>query len=190
MKILIITDIHYQLDDNEKQLIKSNLYDVLFTLGDIGFSDLLWIKEVCNKPIYGLLGNHDGMSLLETVGISTLHQSSVEINGISFAGIQGSHRYKKSPELCMYTQEESIKIAKNTPAADVLLCHDGPYGLYEKKNAAHCGLKGIREYLKIYNPMMCIHGHLHKSTQQYLNDIFIQCCFRVELIDLDMFVKK
>lgn len=165
MKLLIITDLHFW--SNEEYRITNALtkYDICFLLGDISVDYLKELKEIIKTPMYGLNGNHDGENV-ETVGIENLHGKCIEFGGLTFAGFQGSSRYKNGP-WCMYTQEESSDICSDMPKADIFLTHDGILDV-NNDDFAHSGLRGISEYIENKRPMLHIHGHIHENREEII----------------------
>ncbi|WP_307993027.1 metallophosphoesterase [uncultured Clostridium sp.] len=162
LNLLVITDLHTVYEE-EIQKIQNYIYDCCILLGDIRFDDLMLIRKYVKGSIYGVLGNHDSYGILENAGIENIHNKVITINEIKIIGFEGSSKYKKgnSP---LYTQEESLKIAKTMSKADILVSHDSPYCLY-KKDPAHCGLKGITEYIKKNRIPINIHGHQHINSK-------------------------
>lgn len=183
MNVLVVTDIHFAFSDEEIAVIKQGDYDVCLVLGDISQNDLLLIKSLVSAPLYGVCGNHDDFGLLDRVGIPNLHTTTVEVNGVVFGGLQGSFRYKKSSDFVMYSQSESLCSARSLPMVDVLLCHDGPCGMYGK-DGSRTGLKGIKWFLRKRKPSYCIHGHYHFQQRSKYMHTQVVCCYRVEIVNL------
>ena len=182
LKMLIIADSHGCLEESD---LPSHIdADVCFLLGDHSLQDIQIIKEkVVDIPIYGVLGNHDGFNLYDMCGIENVHGKVVEVNGVRIAGIQGSLRYKYS-DMPLYTDEESVEIAENMDAADILISHDSPKYLHSTNDYAHSGLHGITRYCEKNNVPLNIHGHHHDNTKNVLeNGTTSICCHKVQLID-------
>lgn len=182
LNLLIITDLHTVYEEEIKK-IQNYIYDCCILLGDIRFDDLMLIKKYIKGSIYGVLGNHDSYGMLEDAGIENIHNKIITINEIKIIGFEGSSKYKKgnSP---LYTQEESLKIAKTMSKADILVSHDSPYYLY-KKDPAHCGLKGITEYITKNRIPINIHGHQHINSEITLkNKTKVIGVYRCSLINI------
>lgn len=168
LNLLIIADTHGAANVEEFSHIEENCkreYGACFFLGDVSSRDFDYILPKIRRgaPIYGILGNHDNVSLLSRYGIENLHGRMIILRGISFVGFEGSLRYKDE-NAPLYTDKESVVLAKELPKADVLLSHDAPKGIY-KKDAAHSGLSGLRWYLKRHPRCTNIHGHHHKNDE-------------------------
>ena len=111
MKILCIADLHL-CDKEALSIIKDIDYDVLILLGDNPVDALQYIKKMNgNRRMFGVSGNHDEWETLDRNGIENIHGKVVNVNGVTFAGMGGSHRYKEG-NYAMLTHEESIEIAK------------------------------------------------------------------------------
>jgi len=171
INLLIIADTHDAASVEEFSHIKENCkkeYDACFFLGDVTGKDFDYIlpKIKRNTPTYGILGNHDAFALLSRYGIENIHRRIVTVKGIDFVGFEGSLKYKdeKAP---LYTDKESVLVAKGLPKADVLLSHDAPKGVY-KRDFAHSGLLGLRWYMKKNPRCINIHGHHHKNDENKL----------------------
>ncbi|MDE6728415.1 MAG: hypothetical protein K2J80_10835 [Oscillospiraceae bacterium] len=95
IKILVITDLHYW-DKSELELIRELEYDCCCLLEDIPEAALKIIKQQVQKPLFGVLGNHDRLTTLSSCGIANISRNSVTVNGVTIAGFGGSHRYKKN----------------------------------------------------------------------------------------------
>lgn len=131
MKILIVTDTHGNLMQRElKEVLGGNVPDVVFILGDLSADDIdvlcdyQVLKEV---PMYGVVGNHDSLSLLIDNGITDIHLKTVTVGGYTVGGFGGSLRYKSGDYYLMHTNEESEELLNTLPPCDILLTHDKPH---------------------------------------------------------------
>ncbi|MDE7400190.1 MAG: metallophosphoesterase family protein [Oscillospiraceae bacterium] len=182
MIILAIADLHDWSVD-ELELIRELEYDCCCLLGDIPDAALKIIKRLVQKPLFGVLGNHDEPSTLSRCGIQNLDGKSVTVNGVTIAGFGGSHRYKNG-DYPMLTQRESIIAAKLCPKADILISHDTVYHAMERLDNAHCGLKGISKYIVKNKPGLNICGHYHisDSKRRLYKGCDILCVYRCALV--------
>lgn len=179
MKIIFFSDFHNCIDfSNLKDvLLRCPSPDVAFTLGDISVRELISIKEFCKAiPVYGICGNHDGISSLDLAEIPNIHGKCIEVAGTTFSGFEGSVRYKRGA-YTMFTQKESLEIFECVPAADILISHDRAFcgetidvtETYSK--SPHEGLTGISAYLQKHSPQLHVHGHIHKNERYFFNGI-------------------
>ncbi len=173
MRILLVSDFHNAVnyEDLKQTLSNQPVPDVIFTLGDIAVSDLLFIKTLFQEvPIYGVCGNHDSQETLNMADIPNIHGKVIELDGVRFAGLSGSVRYKQGA-YTMFSHNESLDIAKTLPPADILISHDKAYAdkitkfPSEITKDPHEGMAGISYYLREHSPFLHIHGHIHKNKQ-------------------------
>ena len=166
--------------------------DLIVTLGDISVQDLRIIKRTADNlgiPAIGICGNHDEPFALQSVGIDDLHGKVKTIDGVTFAGIGGSLRYKRSNYMFL-TQQQSIDIAKSLPKADVLISHDKPYSgwFFDKKaqyaKDPHAGLVGITKYIRQNKPKIHLYGHLHQRMTEEQHGTTSMCVYGIQLIDI------
>lgn len=172
ISILFIADLHNDIigPDFTNQLVTyAKKSDVCILLGDISESNLektfYYIKHLV--PIYGIVGNHDRDFLLQDFGIESLHKKVIKINNIIIAGMDGSIRYN---DYCqnVFSHKESIDIAREIPAADILVSHDIPYSPEWPGSITHKGMIGLTQYLYSYGVPYNIHGHLHNTLTDKL----------------------
>ena len=183
LRMLMFADLHY-LDTKNLDLLENLAYDVCFFMGDIKTKYMEAIKERLQKcPVYGILGNHDDASDLERAGVENLHGKRVEVGDISFAGFEGGTKYRFGKGV-MYDQDETLSIADEVPAADVLLSHDGPFHLYGI-HRHHCGMKGISKYIHEKKPLFNFHGHYHINRMQQLLRTTIVCHYKCAVYDFE-----
>ncbi len=180
VKILAIADLH-TWDRSKLELIQGLEFDCCCLLGDIPRTAIETIKRFVHKPIFGVLGNHDDRSTLEHCGIYNLDQKGTVINGISIAGIGGSHRYKNG-DYPMLTQKESISAAERCPKADILISHDTAFHAMKRLDSAHCGLKGISKYISVNKPKLNICGHYHENVRRKYKGCEIICVYGCALV--------
>ena len=187
IKLLIITDTHNTLDENELMSIinKHPDFDACLLLGDHSDSD---IKKVLNHiskdKIYALLGNHD-VDYIANYNLNNLNGNIININGVRLLGIQGSFKYKPV-DFPSFTQEDSIKFLKDKEQTDVLISHDGPFDDNMINNPAHQGLFGITYYLFKNKIKYNIHGHIHNDFERILaNGTIEKSLYGVKYIELE-----
>lgn len=193
MKLLCCADLHnsFDLTHFETQTYDKEP-DLIVTLGDISIQDLRIIKRTADNlgiPAIGICGNHDEPFALQSVDIDDLHGKVKTIDGVTFAGIGGSLRYKRSNYMFL-TQQQSIDVAKNLPRADVLITHDKPYtGWFADTKAQfakdpHAGLVGITKYIRKNKPKYHLYGHLHQRMTEEKYGTTSMCVYGIQLIDI------
>lgn len=183
LKLLCIADTHSTLKEHQVQELNGVNYDACFLLGDISHKDLqLLLPYLDTSKTYGVLGNHDDFGLLENNGITNINMKTIDVNGVTILGFQGSNRYKEG-NYPMYTQEEAFDVLKDAPYADILVSHDSSFEALAT-NSAHCGLKAIRGLLKEKGIPLHIHGHIHDRQQYFLdNGTSCICIYKAAIIE-------
>ncbi len=180
MKILVITDLH-DWCKSELGLIRDLEYDCCCLLGDIPDTALEIIKGLVQKPLFGVLGNHDDPNTLSRCGITNMDGKSVTVNDVTIAGFGGSHRYKNG-DYPMLTQKESIDVAALCPHGDILISHDTAYHAMKRLDNAHCGLKGISRYISKHKPRLSVFGHYHENKLLKYKGSDLICVYRCAII--------
>lgn len=174
INILAFADTHYDFTNRETIERLYQEYgepDIVMLLGDHHpyFIDLL-LQYYPENIILGVLGNHDLKSLYRKFGLKELHGNVASINGITIAGISGSHKYKCNSNYLLLSQDESLEICEmllKQAYADILISHDKAF-FEETYDVAHCGMAGITKYIFSEKaPIVHIHGHLHRSYKKY-----------------------
>lgn len=193
MKLLCCADFHNSVDLMDfGAKVKKNAFDVIVTLGDISIQDLSVVKNTADAleiPVIGVCGNHDEVDALVKVGIEDIHGKSQTINGVSFAGMGGSLRYKPSGNMFL-SQRESIEVAAALPKADVFITHDKPYtGWFVDTKSQyakdpHAGLVGITKYIRKNRPKYHLYGHLHQRMTEEKHGTTSMCVYGIQLVDI------
>lgn len=182
MKILAVSDV--VLDDIYQSNVRLRYPDVelLIGCGDLPYYYLDFLTSAFNVPMMYVLGNHDGGkqyvsdgSVKDKVrGGINLHGQVLRHKGLTFAGLEGSMRYKTGAPL-MYTESEmTVQIARMLPkllwhkakygrAVDVLVTHSPPFGVHDKSDIAHTGFKIMNTFIEQFKPRYLLHGHIHRS---------------------------
>ena len=176
---------------NRHILQKKDNIDIVIMLGDHHDHDIELIREYnSNIKIIGILGNHDGFDFLERNGVEDINGRVYEANGVRIAGMQGSFKYK-NVDYPSFTQEQSRVFAENMGPADIFITHDSPRGCHERKDDAHIGLEGIREYIMKNNPIINIHGHQHSGQISVLkNGTIVIGIYGAAILDMNNFTLK
>ena len=186
IKLLVISDTHgdLSLSKNMQKKIKNVDYDLCCVLGDIHDYDYKVIfRYIPKDKIVAILGNHDRFSLLSEQGLNDINGKVIDIKGVRIGAIQGSFKYKNE-DFPSFTHEESIEFLDKMPEVDILLSHDKPL-IFDYKDPAHDGLKGITKYLYDKKTPINIHGHIHQSYLTKLkNGTQVKGVYCVELINI------
>jgi Icc-related predicted phosphoesterase len=156
MRLLVLADEESWLP--LRAIVESHRPDVVVTLGDLE-PDVLDPLGRFPIPVLGVYGNHDDGRYLDAANTTNLHLGTATIDGVSFAGFEGSVRYTPGVPL-QYTQQQASRLARRLPAADVLISHSPPRGIHEEPDdRAHEGFDGLRDYVQRVGPRLHLHGH-------------------------------
>jgi len=139
------------------ELVSGNHPDAVVTLGDLPSDWMLELRGL-DLPLLGVHGNHDADHDLAQAGVQDMHLRVAEVGGWTFAGFEGCVRYSEGPH--QYTQEQARALARQLPAAEVLLCHCPPAGVNDElDDPVHRGFSGLREWVERHGPRHVLHGH-------------------------------
>lgn len=185
MNILAISDV--EVDMIYSPLITQRFKDVDLVIGcgDLPYYYLEYVISMLDKPLYYVRGNHAPrfMEEGETSGRTypwggiDLHQAvKRDASGLLMAGIEGSLKYNKG--LYQYSQPQMWQmIFAMVPRLmlnrlrygrylDIFVSHAPPWGIHDKEDLPHQGIKAFRWLIKVFKPAFALHGHIH-IYQQY-----------------------
>lgn len=125
IKLLVITDTHYELAANDNFMLPELDYDLCILLGDVPKEDIeMLLQYIPAEKMLGVLGNHDLNDTLSAFNIANVHGRQYVSNGVTFTGLERCVAYSSSQD--GPTQKESFEICENLPEVDVLLTHESP----------------------------------------------------------------
>ena len=176
--------------------------DLIVACGDLPFDHLEYLVTSANVPLLYVRGNHDpevrprgqprpgvmaGLPALvagpsrgdpegasrEPAGCASIDGAIVEVRGLRFAGLGGSHRYSNGPN--QYTQREMRRRARwlelrsrlSHPrrGIDVLVTHAPPLGVGDDDDPCHRGFAAFHRVVRTLRPTLLVHGHIHPYGQ-------------------------
>jgi uncharacterized protein len=188
MKLLVFADLHfvdYFIWKEFLTTIDHSQFDAVVLLGDI---DIMYLKSIrehfSDKPIIGVLGNHDYQGDLEYYGIMNIHGALNIIGNLRFIGVEGCVRYKKG-EAPIHTQEEISHLLRNLPYADIVISHNSPKGIHDKPDIAHEGYAGLMEYMELHSPRYLLHGHQHQNKKTTYKETIIIGVYGGIILDVE-----
>lgn len=152
--------------------------DLIIGCGDLPHGYLEYVVSTLNRPLFFVRGNHtciveyseSGERAVEHGGVN-LHRRAVCYRGLLMAGVEGSVRYNRG--LFQYTQMEMWEhVLRLVPALlrnrilygrylDIFVTHAPPWGIHDKDDPAHRGIKAFRWFVRAFRPMVHFHGHVH-----------------------------
>ena len=187
MKLVVIADTHGAFrplfEQHKDKIAEANLVCIL---GDMYRLEVQLLYDFVKVPIIAIHGNHDVEDTYSGMDIYMLHQSSVMLsNGLVVAGFEGSSKYKPS-QIYGVTQDESIEECIKIPICDILVCHDGPLGYCgDIHDVAHCGLKGITDYINRVQPKILFYGHHHKNRNYKIGNTDCYNVYELGMFDIE-----
>lgn len=167
MRFLILADLHFTDADKWKAFLEIECwrFDAVLLLGDIDILLLQSIKEnFKDKPMIGVLGNHDYPGDLAHFSIPDIHGKRAQMKGYRFLGVEGCVRYKAG-EAPIHEQEAITDLLRSIPEVDIVLSHNSPKGIHDKLDAAHVGYEGLLDYMVEHMPAYVFHGHQHRNIR-------------------------
>ena len=180
MKVLAVSDrvLDHIYSSNLRQ--KYPDVDLVVGCGDLPYYYLDFLVSALDVPLLYVLGNHDGgpqytsdnRQLTGVDGGTYIHGQVVNTNGLLFAGLNGSMRYRPRAPY-MYTEAEMRgQIARLVPSLlwnrrrygrylDVLVTHSPPFGIHDRQDLPHTGFKVFLQFMRVFKPRYLLHGHIH-----------------------------
>lgn len=182
MTILGLSDWIDPLIYSEKMKYRMKDVDLIISCGDVNSNYLDFVMSELNKPLLYVVGNHvnhedyekdfSGKFLLHIPRcFKNLHLKMYNIDGVLITGFQGSNWYNGGP--FQYRQfEVFFKLITLLPKLifnrivygrflDIFVTHAPPYGVGDKKDQCHRGLKAFNLFIKLFSPQLHLHGHVH-----------------------------
>ena len=182
LKVLSLSD--KQVDSIYSSQVKKRFGDVGLILGcgDLAYYYLEFVVSMLDVPLYYVRGNHSSQVEYTMVGPKThphggtdLHLRVINRQDLILAGVEGSLRYRKGP--FQYSQTEMwLHILRIVPALlrnklqhgrflDIFITHAPPWGIHDKPDLPHQGIKAFRWLIESFKPCYHFHGHIHVYRQ-------------------------
>ena len=186
MKIVGITDIHGEHNEDFYKYLKENDIDLVLVAGDItDFGPLDFVKEFmdklydCDVEVFAIPGNCDPAGICNAIrdaGSLCLHNNLIGFGNTVIMGYGGSnptpfntpgetdddHIYESVYELLA----EYDYIGNDTkPTVTILLTHAPPYNtkVDELPDGTHVGSQGVKKPIHEFQPNINICGHIHEA---------------------------
>lgn len=182
MNILALSDI--VLDTVYSPMVRQRYGDIELILGcgDMPYYYLEYVLNALDRPAYFVRGNHARVVEYSEAGDRTaphgaidLHRKVINHKGLLLAGIEGSLRYRPAP--FMYTQAEYWEMVFNLVPKlifnyfqhgrflDVFVTHAPSWGVQDREDLPHQGVKAFRWLVQVFQPVVHVHGHVHLYRQ-------------------------
>jgi Icc-related predicted phosphoesterase len=161
--------------------ISEKIRDVDFVIacGDLPYYYQEYIIKKLNIPLYFVRGNHDSLveyssdeERLAPRGGVDMHLHTAREEGLLLAGIEGCIRYNHWGHF-QYTQMEMWgHFLRLVPGMllnrvlygrylDILITHAAPWGIHDKPDWTHQGVRAFNMLLRLFKPKYHFHGHNH-----------------------------
>jgi uncharacterized protein len=187
VKILSLSDI--QVDSIYSAWVATRFGDIDLILGcgDLPYYYLEFVLSMLNRPLYYVRGNHSSIVEYTVTGNRThplggidLHRKVTEDSGLILAGVEGSLKYRNGP--FQYSQLEMwVHVLRIVPILiknrfiygrylDIFVTHAPPWGIHDKTDLPHQGIKAFRWFLRVFKPAYHFHGHIHLYRQDEIRE--------------------
>ncbi len=187
MKILFISDLHYELKyhkgvDESKawdwliNLIDTHKPSLILSAGDWGSAITIddFLELTAKVPVLTIYGNHENLDVLTNVFNVKLNRpilirdgEVVNFNGIKISGINGIVNLSGKPKARVPRKkpEEYLRVAMRIPKnIDILILHEVPnLQEYKGKITYSVGAEVAYEAIMLIKPRIVLNGHLHIS---------------------------
>lgn len=182
LKVLSLSD--KQVDSIYSSQVKNRFGDVDLILGcgDLAYYYLEFVVSMLDVPMFYVRGNHSNQVEYTMTGPKThpeggqdLHRKVINNEGLLLAGVEGSLRYRKGP--FQYTQAEMWRhVLRIVPSLlinklrygrylDIFVSHAPAWGIHDKSDLPHQGIKAFRWLIETFKPRYHFHGHIHVYRQ-------------------------
>ncbi len=179
MKILAVSDVELNYIYQPRIAERFSDIDLIISCGDLPHYYLEYIISTLNVPLYYVNGNHANKIEITTAGersypwgaINIHKKNKMDDTGVLISGIEGSIRYNNGP--FQYTQNEMWSlIFQLVPGMivnklrfgrflDIFITHAPPFGIHDKEDLPHIGIKAFNWFNKVFQPVYHLHGHIH-----------------------------
>jgi Icc-related predicted phosphoesterase len=175
MKILAVSDVVVDWIYSPRIRLLLSDTDLAIGCGDLPSYYLEFIINSLDIPLFHVNGNHsipqEKQSDRNSNGSIDLHGRVMNQQGYTFAGVEGSLRYKNG--LYQYSQFGMwLNIFMLVPSLllnrikygrylNVFVSHAPAWGIHDQSDLAHRGIKAFRWLLTQFQPDYHLHGHIH-----------------------------
>ena len=143
--------------------------DIIVSCGDLNPSYLSFLTTMVGIPLLYVHGNHDDKYKDKPPeGCISIEDKVYVYEGVRFAGLGGSNRYK--PGTNQYTERQMAKRArrlkwkiKRNKGIDILVTHSPARGVNDGEDRCHIGFDVFNKMIELYKPKYFVHGHVHMN---------------------------
>ena len=178
IKVLSLSDVIVSFIYSPQVRRRFSDVDLVIGCGDLAYYYLEYVLTALDKPLFFVRGNHDkiveySLEAQRTApsGAVDLHRKVISHNGLLFAGVEGSLRYR--PGRFQYSQGEMwghvfalvppmmVNRMRHGRFLDILVTHAPPSGIHDMEDLPHRGINAIRWLIQVFKPNYHFHGHVH-----------------------------
>jgi Icc-related predicted phosphoesterase len=178
VRILSLSDVKRSLIYSSQIRTQFSHVDLVIGCGDLPYYYLEYVVSMLDVPVLFVRGNHDKKveytefgHCSAPAGAVDLHHRVLSVNGLLFAGVEGSLKYSRG--LYQYTQSDMwFHVFRLVPALiinkarvgrylDVFVTHAPPKNIHDKPDLPHQGINAFRWLLQVFRPAYHFHGHIH-----------------------------
>ena len=184
MKILAVSDVVVDWIYSPRIRLLLSDTDLAIGCGDLPSYYLEFIISSLDIPLFQVNGNHsipeEEQSYHNSNGATNLHCLVKNYKGYTFAGVDGSLRYKNGEY--QYSQIGMwLNVFKLIPSMfmnrvkygrflNVFVSHAPAWGIHDQSDLAHRGIKAFRWLLTQFQPDYHLHGHVHVYRPDIVTD--------------------
>jgi Icc-related predicted phosphoesterase len=193
MRILAVSDQEIPILYSPHILERFREIDLVIGCGDLSYSYQEYIHSMLNCPLYYVRGNHAvaeefgvDMALREPPGGVDLHGRVVRDRekGLLLAGIEGSLLYNYGRY--QYSQADMWQMVWSLVPMllwnklrygrylDIFVSHAPPFGIHDKEDLPHQGIKAFRWLIDVFKPAYHLHGHIHIYRQDDITETAVK----------------
>ena len=179
MNVLSISDtvIPFIFSDEIRERIRG--VNFVIACGDLPYYYQEHIIKTLGVPLYFVRGNHDQVTEYGSDGARNAPRGGTDLHGriihhgdLLLAGVEGCIRYNPRGDF-QYTQAEMwghvLRLAPSLllnrrdygRSLDVFVSHAAPWGIHDKPDWPHQGVKAYRWLIRVFKPKYHFHGHNH-----------------------------
>jgi Icc-related predicted phosphoesterase len=177
MKILAVSDVVVDWIYSPKIRLLLSDIDLAIGCGDLTAYYMDYIISSLNVPMLQVYGNHSipaekgENNHYYQPGAINVHRRVIYRDGFTFAGVEGSIKYRNGP--FQYSQSDMwLNAIILVPALlanhikygrylNLLITHAPPWGIHDQPDLAHQGIKAFLWLINTFQPDYHIHGHIH-----------------------------
>ena len=179
MNVLSISDTVIPFIHSPEVVKRFRDVDFVIACGDLPYYYQEYIIERLGVPLYFVRGNHDklveygyGEERKSPRGGINMHHYVTRFDNLLFAGVEGCIRYNHWGNF-QYTQTEMWgHVLRLVPRLllnrqnygrylDVFITHAAPWGIHDKHDWTHQGVKAFNLFTRLFKPKYHFHGHNH-----------------------------